>query len=73
VLELTLHGVRNNTEVAWTVLGLIVTDLHVHVHDFPNSVRLTCRRGTPPVDSWLSHPKILHPYLEVRFDAKHPR
>jgi hypothetical protein len=37
-VELTLHGVRNNTEVAWTVLRLKVTDMHMHAHDIPNPV-----------------------------------
>jgi hypothetical protein len=44
MLELTLRGARNNKGVPWTVLCLIVTHLHVHVHDFPNAVWLTCRR-----------------------------
>jgi hypothetical protein len=26
---------RDPSAVPWTVLPLIVTDLHVHVHDFP--------------------------------------
>jgi hypothetical protein len=43
MLELTLRGARNNKRVPWTVPRLIVTDLHVHVHDFPNAVWLTCR------------------------------
>jgi hypothetical protein len=44
MLEFTLHGARSNKGVPWTVLRLIVTDLHVHVHDFAKAVRLTCRR-----------------------------
>jgi hypothetical protein len=45
MLELTLHRARNNKGVSWTVLRLIVTDLHVHAHDFQNVLWLTCRRG----------------------------
>lgn len=35
--------------------------------------RLTWERFRRHVDHWLPHPKILHPYPNVRFYAKHPR
>jgi group II intron reverse transcriptase/maturase len=35
--------------------------------------RINWERFRPLVEYWLPHPKILHPYPEVRFDAKHPR
>jgi hypothetical protein len=44
MLELTLRGARHNKGVPWTVLRLIVTDLHAHVHDFTNAVWPVCRR-----------------------------
>jgi hypothetical protein len=95
MLELTLRGTRNNKGVLWTVLCLIVTNLHLHAHDFSNAVpcktsrertvalqahrrrgqrgRINWERFGPLVDFWLPHPRILHPYSNVRFDAKHPR
>jgi RNA-directed DNA polymerase len=35
--------------------------------------RLNWERFRPLVDLWLPHPKILHPYPDARFDARHPR
>jgi RNA-directed DNA polymerase len=35
--------------------------------------RLTWERFRPRVDRWLPKPKILHPYPNVRFYAKHPK
>jgi RNA-directed DNA polymerase len=35
--------------------------------------RMPWRRFRRHVDRWIPHPKILHPYPDVRFDAKHPK
>jgi RNA-directed DNA polymerase len=35
--------------------------------------RMTWKRFRRHVDRWIPRPKILHPYPDVRFDAKHPR
>jgi RNA-directed DNA polymerase len=35
--------------------------------------KLTWPRFAPVVDYWLPNPRILHPWPNVRFDAKHPR
>ena len=35
--------------------------------------RLTWERFRWHVDRWLPHPKVLHPYPNVRFYAKHPK
>jgi hypothetical protein len=43
MLQFTLSGARKSKGVPWTVLRLIVTHLHVHVHDLRNAVWLTCR------------------------------
>jgi hypothetical protein len=47
-------GPGTTGEVPWSVLPLIVTHLHVHVHDFPNSIWLTCRRGVAN-SPWQDH------------------
>jgi len=35
--------------------------------------RMTWKRFVPLIDAYLPSPRILHPYPEVRFDAKHSR
>jgi RNA-directed DNA polymerase len=35
--------------------------------------RITWQRFRPHVDRWIPRPKILHPFPDARFDAKHPR
>jgi transposase len=35
--------------------------------------RLPWKRFRRHVDRWIPHPQILHPYPDVRFDAKHPK
>jgi len=35
--------------------------------------RMNWKRIAPLVEQWLPLPKILHPYPNLRFDAKHPR
>jgi hypothetical protein len=35
--------------------------------------RMPWKRFRRHVERWIPHPKILHPYPDVRFDAKHPR
>jgi RNA-directed DNA polymerase len=35
--------------------------------------RMTWKRFRRHVDRWIPHPKILHPYPDVRFDAQHPK
>jgi RNA-directed DNA polymerase len=35
--------------------------------------RMTWKRFRPHVARWIPRPKILHPYPDVRFDAKHPK
>ena len=35
--------------------------------------RLTWKRFAPLITQYLPTPRILHPYPEVRFDAKHSR
>jgi hypothetical protein len=35
--------------------------------------RMTWKRFKPHVTRWIPRPKILHPYPDARFDAKHPR
>jgi hypothetical protein len=50
MLKLTLKPVGNYKGVPWTALPLIVTYLHVHVHDFPQccmaDLSATTRTGT---------------------------
>jgi RNA-directed DNA polymerase len=35
--------------------------------------RLTADRVARLFNRWLPHPRLVHPYPGVRFDAKHPR
>lgn len=35
--------------------------------------RMPWERFGPLVDRWLPHPRVLHPWPNVRFDARHPR
>jgi len=35
--------------------------------------RLSAERVTRLLQRWLPRPRLVHPYPEVRFDARHPR
>ena len=55
----------------WPVLEALVRRLETHRHALASDTKHRLYRAQP--ERWLPKPGILHPYPNLRFDAKHPR
>jgi hypothetical protein len=67
------HGVSGNMAALEAFRGEITRSWLRALRRRSQRRRMTWRRFRRHVDRWIPRPKIVHPYPNVRFLAKHPR
>ena len=67
------HGVPGNTAALGTFASEITRSWLRTLRRRGQRRRMTWQRFRPHVVRWIPRPKILHPYPDARFNAKHPR
>lgn len=67
------HGVSGNIAALDTFQAEITRHWMCALRRRSQRHRMTWKRFRRHIDRWIPHPKILHPYPDVRFDAKHPK